>query len=44
MTALAQGWWLVWWLDPKRPRCGLRSGETPVGVADYGTVAHVGAT
>ena len=38
------GWWLVWWLDPERPRCGLGLGETPVGVADTGAVAPVGAT
>ena len=37
------GWWLVWWRDPERPRCGLGSGETPVGVADSGAVAPVGA-
>ena len=36
-------WWLVWWQAPGRPRCGLGSGETPVGVADSGAVAPVGA-
>ena len=37
-------WWLVWWQAPGRPRCGLGSGETPVGMANVGAVAPVGAT